>query len=180
MLLIFTVLTGILYPAIITGAGYLLFPDKINGSLIKKNGSVTGSLLIGQKFESARYFHGRPSASDYDSSASGGSNLGPSNKKLISKVKERTALIIKEYNLPENRHIPSDMIFSSGSGLDPHISIESAYLQSDIIASARKIDRSVIEKIISSNTEKQLYIYGNSFVNVLKLNTDLDRSGEMK
>lgn len=180
MLLIFTVLTGIIYPALVTGAGYLFFPYKINGSLITKNGSVTGSELIGQKFTSAQYFHGRPSAADYDSSASGGSNLGPSNKKLIAEVKERVSRIRKEFNLSENSHIPSDMLFSSGSGLDPNISTESAYLQAERISTVRKIDRSLVEKIIVSNTDKQLFMYGISFVNVLKLNSDLDRTGEKK
>ena len=180
MLLIYTVLTGALYPVLVTGIGYVFFRDKINGSLVTIKGSVKGSELIGQKFERPEYFHGRPSAVNYDAGGSSGSNLGASNAKLVIDVKNRVARIRKDFNIPDSSHYPSDFIFASGSGLDPHISIESARLQAERVASIRKIDKSIIDDIIDSNTERQLYIYGNYFVNVLKLNLALADKGEMK
>jgi len=180
MLLVFTVITGGIYPLLITGIGMVLFPEKINSSLILKNGTVIGSELIGQKFEKPEFFQGRPSAVNYDSASSGGSNYGPTNKKFIDEAKSRAVQIRKNYNLAENYPIPPDLIFTSGSGLDPHISIEAAKLQADKIASSRKIDKSIIEKIINANIVKQYYFGGLSHVNVLKLNMDLVDRGILK
>ena len=180
MLFVFTVITGIIYPALITGIGEVFLSEKINGSLIVKSGSVIGSELIGQKFEKPEYFHGRPSAVSYDAAGSGGSNYGPTNKKFIDQIKNRVIRIRKDFNLSENSSIPPDFVFASGSGLDPHISIESANLQAERIAAARKTAKSVITEIINSNGESQLCIYGSTYVNVLKLNSALDEKGGMK
>lgn len=180
MLLIFTILTGVIYPVLITGIGCTLFKEKTDGSLIIKNGTVIGSSLIGQKFEKPGYFQGRPSAVSYDAGGSGGSNLGPTNKKLINIVAARAEQVKKDFEVSSDVSLPPDFIFASGSGLDPHISIESAKLQVLKIASVRKMDKSVIDEIINSLSERQLYIYGNRYVNVLKLNTALDRKGGVK
>ncbi len=174
VLLIFTFMTGVIYPAIITGIGQVFFPAKINGSLIIKNGAVIGSRLIGQKFENPEFFQSRPSSTEYDGSGSGGSNMGPTNKKLADKVKFRTNQIRHDFNLSDKALLPSDFVFASGSGLDPHISLDSAFLQVDRIASARNIEKNLIADIIESNSERQLPFYGGRFVNVLSLNTALD------
>ncbi len=180
MLIVFTMLTGVIYPALITGAGRIFFNTKIDGSLIIKKGTVKGSTLIGQKFEKPEFFHGRPSAVNYDSAGSGGSNLGPTNKKLIDGVKARVDQIRKDFIISGKNTLPSDFIFMSGSGLDPHISIESAMLQVERIASARKIDKSIITDIINLNHEKQFFFYGSSYVNVLKMNLAIMDKGELK
>lgn len=180
MLLIFTLLTGVLYPIAITGVGRVLFRTKTDGSLIVKDGIVIGSSLIGQKFENPGFFQGRPSAVNYDAGGSGGSNLGPTNKKLIDGIKARADQIRKDFNISGKTAFPSDFISASGSGLDPHISIETAMLQADRIAAARKVDKSEIENLIKTNTERQLYFYGSRFVNVFKLNLSLSDGGELK
>lgn len=174
LLLIFTVLTGLAYPLLITGMGVVLFPHKSGGSLIVTNGTVKGSELIGQYFARPEYFHGRPSAVNYDSALSGGSNLGPANKKLIESVKLRAASVRSEYGLNDTSIIPSDLIFASGSGLDPHISVDSAVLQCERIAAVRKIDKALLLSLVGKYSERQLPFYGKSFVNVLKLNMELD------
>jgi len=174
MLLIFTVLTGLAYPLLITGIGIAAFPHKSGGSLIIRNGTVKGSELIGQDFKRPEYFHGRPSAVNYDSALSGGSNLGPANKKLIESVKVRASSVRSESGIDNKSIIPSDMIFASGSGLDPHISVDAAILQCERIAEARKIDKSVLLSKVEKYSERQLPFYGKSFVNVLKLNMLLD------
>lgn len=180
MLFIFTVITGGIYPLLITGIGMVFFQGKINGSLIEKNGSVIGSELIGQKFEKPEFFQGRPSAVNYDAAGSGGSNYGPTNKKFIEEVKNRTVKIRKDFNLSDKISLPSDFIFASGSGLDPHISIKSAMIQADRIAAVRKIDKSIVENIINSNRIKQYYFGGLPYVNVLKMNIDLIDKGNLK
>jgi len=180
MLLIFTIFTGIIYPVFITGIGQVFFLDKINGSLIVKNGSVIGSELLGQNFESPDFFQSRPSSVNYDSSGSGGSNLGPTNQKHFDKVRIRANQIRQDFRLSDKAQLPSDFMFASGSGLDPHISIEAAKLQAERIASARKIDVSVITDLINSSSERQLFFYGSSYVNVLKLNIALAEKGGVK
>ncbi len=177
MLLIFTLLTGVFYPVVITGIGRILFKEKTDGSLLIKNGIVQGSALIGQKFERQEYFQGRPSAVSYDAGGSGGSNMGPTNKKLIDGVKLRNYQLRKDFSISQEAGIPSDFLFASGSGLDPHISIESAMLQAVRIAYVRKIDKTAFEKLIKENSERQLFFYGSRFVNVLKLNSALSDRG---
>lgn len=174
MLFTFTIITGVVYPGLITGVGLNFFTEKIYGSLMVKNGTVIGSKLIGQNFEKPGYFHGRPSAVNYDAAGSGGSNMGLTNKKHSDRIKVRADHIRQDFNLPDNAAIPSDLLFASGSGLDPHISADSAFLQVDKISSAKNIDKMRVRNIIELNAERQLPFYGNRFVNVLKLNAALD------
>lgn len=180
MILVFTVLCGLAYPLVITGIGAVAFPLHSGGSLIVENGSLKGSALIGQSFTGPGYFHGRPSAVNYDSSLSGASNLGPTNQKLIDAVKERAAAARKENGLDDEVPVPDDLIFASGSGLDPHISVDSAKLQAGRIAAARKIEVSEVTALIDKHIERQLPFYGKSFVNVLKLNITLDAAAVKK
>ncbi|PKL73294.1 MAG: potassium-transporting ATPase subunit C [Methanobacteriales archaeon HGW-Methanobacteriales-2] len=174
MLCTFTIITGVLYPGLISGIGLNFFNEKIYGSLMVKNGTVIGSKLIGQNFEKPGFFHGRPSAVNYDAAGSGGSNLGLTNKKYSDKIKIRADQMRQDFNLSDKAALPSDLLFASGSGLDPHISIDSAFLQVDKISSAKNIDKMRVINIIELNAERQLPFYGNRFVNVLKLNAALD------
>jgi len=180
MLLVFTVLCGLAYPLVITGIGAVAFPLQSGGSLIVENGLLKGSALIGQSFTGPGYFHGRPSAVNYDPSLPGASNLGPTNKKLIDAVKERFAAARKENGLDDKAPVPDDLLFASGSGLDPHISVESAKFQAGRISAARKIEVSEVTALIDKYIERQLPFYGKSFVNVLKLNIALDAAAVKK
>jgi len=175
------VLCGI-YPLIVWGAAQLLFPRQANGSLIVSGKQIVGSEQIGQNFTGVRYFHPRPSAagtgSGYDAAASGGSNLGPSSQKLIDAVKAAVARYRSENNLPANALVPADAVTSSGSGLDPHISVQNARLQAARVAKARGLEMSVVETEIAKATAgRSLGIFGEEGVNVLKLNLALDRMG---
>ncbi len=179
VILIFTVITGGLYPLIMTGIAQGFFPHKANGSMIIVKGVTVGSELIGQYFTSEKYFHGRISSSEYDSLSSGGSNFGPANEKFIKRVQNDLRNIRVENYLPSNMKIPSELVTSSASGLDPHISLESALIQTKRVASARKIDESIIINIISKHIERRYFsIAGDKFVNVLSLNIALDEQGE--
>ena len=180
VLLVFTILCGVIYPLIIHGAGFLFFREKAGGSLIYKDGFILGSELIGQEFTSPGYFHGRPSATGYDASLSGGSNLGRTNSKLAKQVNQRAETLRRENNLPADYRIPEDLLFASGSGLDPHISIDSALLQAERIAAARKVEASYVRNIIELYSERQLPFYGRRYVNVLVLNRVLDGEGVVK
>ncbi len=176
-----SVMLGILYPVIMTGIAKSAFPSKSAGSLVKTDDRVSGSALIGQLFAGRMYFQGRPSAVNYNSANSGGSNLGPTNKKLIDQAAANADTIRKENNLPQDAKIPADLVLASGSGLDPHISVESAVLQVKRIASERNMNESDIMNIITNNTEKRYFnIFGDSFVNILKLNIALDSAGKTK
>lgn len=171
--IIFSVLLGLVYPLAITGIAQVAFPQKANGSLIVENGQVVGSSLIGQKFDKSEYFNSRPSAVDYNAAGSGASNLGPSSKKLADRVKTDIA----KNNLSSN--IPADMVLTSASGLDPHISIENANLQAKRVAKIRNISEAQIKKLIEENTDHELLgIWGQDGVNVLKLNIALDKEGK--
>ncbi len=174
MLFVFTLLCGVVYPLLITGIGAAAFPVKSGGSLIVESGSVKGSDLIGQNFTRPEYFHGRPSAVNYDSSLSGASNLGPTNRKLIDSVIGRAAAVRKENGLDDKSPVPDDLLFASGSGLDPHISVASARLQSARIAAARKIESGSVNALIDKYMERQLPFYGREYVNIMKLNLALD------
>jgi K+-transporting ATPase ATPase C chain len=176
--LVLTVLTGLLYPGIVTALCQLLFPHQANGSLIKRNGIVIGSSLIGQEFSRPEYFHPRPSAAGpngYDASASGGSNLGPTSRKLVDRVKadiERFRRENPDYHGP----IPADLVTTSGSGLDPHISPASALAQAPRIAGLRGVSIGQIRKLIERFTDgPDLGLIGEPRVNVLELNIALDR-----
>lgn len=177
--LVLTILTGVLYPGVITGLCQLLFHQQANGSLIVKDDRVVGSSLIGQRFSRPEYFHPRPSAagkSGYDASSSGGSNLGPTNKDLINRVKGSVAKF-REENPDYHGPIPSDIVTASGSGLDPHISPAAAKAQAFRVAKARGISVDQVNQIIAQNMEAPAFRFlGDARVNVLRLNLSLDQN----
>ena len=173
----FSLLLGVVYPLLITGIAQVLFPAKANGSLITVKDKIVGSELIAQKFSSPKYFHPRPSAIDYDAGSSGGSNLGPTNKKLTEKTSALINQVKKENNLTANEAIPADLVFASASGLDPHISLEAALIQIPRIAKERKLDESKLKDLVKKNIEQSFWgIYGNTMINVLKINISLDNN----
>jgi K+-transporting ATPase ATPase C chain len=175
MLITMTVMAGIMYPLAMTGIAQLLFAKKANGSFITTNGTIMGSELIGQNFTEPKYFHGRPSANNNDGSNSGGSNLGPTNKKLIERAERQAIRVRRENGLPADAKIPSDLVLASGSGLDPHISLESALIQVNRIAGVRGIEKSIIVKLLTYNSQKRYWgLWADPYVNVLKLNIALD------
>lgn len=173
--LVTILILGVIYPLIITGVAQAIFPKQANGSLIKDGNHVIGSELIGQQFTKPEYFHPRPSAAGngYDASASGGSNLGPINKKLIDRVKNDADKAVKD-NPSIKNSVPVDMVTTSGSGLDPDITIANAYAQIPRVAKIRKASEDDIKKIVDENiTKRQLGVLGEPRVNVLKLNMSL-------
>lgn len=170
-----TVLLGVVYPLVVTGVAQLIFPKQANGSLILKNDQVIGSKLIGQPFISPGYFHSRPSAAGaagYDGTASGGSNLGPTNKALVDRVSASVqALQAENPGMP----IPVDLVTASGSGLDPDISIAAADFQVPRIVKERHISEQNVRDLIAKHTEGRAFGFlGEPRVNVLELNLDLD------
>jgi K+-transporting ATPase ATPase C chain len=177
--ILFTVLLGVIYPLVITGIAQMGFPSKANGSLIKVDNKVVGSELIGQNFSIDRYFSSRPSAIDYKPLPSGGSNFGLTNEKLKQLVVARKLQFIKDNNLDENAMVPSEMLFASASGLDPHISPEAAILQLERISAVRNFDNAQKQRllrIIQEMTEvPQLSFLGESRINVLLLNIEVDK-----
>jgi K+-transporting ATPase ATPase C chain len=171
MFAILTLLTGFLYPLLITAVAQISFPHKAQGSLISKDDQRVGSLLIGQKFEDPKYFWGRPSAVDYNPLPSGGSNLGPTSSALKEAVEKRKAAL----RGGEEGEIPVDLLFASGSGLDPHISPQAAQFQVNRVAKNRGIDPAVLVALIKSHTEGRSWgVLGEPRVNVLRLNLALD------
>ena len=172
--MLFTILLGIIYPLTITGVSQLAFPVQANGNLIKENGKIVGSQLIGQNFSSPAYFHGRPSVIDYNSSTSSGSNLGPTNQKLIDNVTQRIQLVKAEDTLSANSKVPADLVLASASGLEGYIYVSSALIQVPRIARARGISESEVVELIKNNKENTFFGFGKEIVNVLKLNMALD------
>jgi len=176
--IVFVVIVCGIYPLIVYAAGQLFLPDKANGSLIEgKDRKLIGSELLGQMFSAEKYFHPRPSAAGtgYDSTSSGGTNLGPTSQKLMDSVKAGIEQYRKENNLAADVLIPGDAVTSSGSGLDPHISVRNAQLQVARVAKARAMDENQVRALVEKFTDgRQFGILGDPRVNVLKLNLALD------
>jgi potassium-transporting ATPase KdpC subunit len=176
--LVLTVLTGLVYPAVVTGVAQVVFPSQAHGSLVTVNGKVVGSSLIGQNFAKPEYLHPRPSAAGdkgYDASASYGSNFGATNQKLIDRVKAAVEQYRKE-NPGYTGPIPADALTASGSGLDPHISPANADIQALRVAQARNVDVSRVREVIAGATEKPwIGFIGEPRVNVLLVNLALDQ-----
>ncbi|GAC1400529.1 MAG: K(+)-transporting ATPase subunit C [Ktedonobacteraceae bacterium] len=181
--LLFIVLTGLIYPGIVTGLAQLIFPYQANGSLHYANGKLVGSDLIGQYWTSTRYFHGRPSAtlnlngtpSPYEADNSSASNLGPTSATLLKSVKDRVTQLKKENPNAPAGPIPVDLVTASGSGLDPDISVEAALYQVPRIASERGMSQDKVHQIVMDHVQgKFLGIFGESHLNVLDLNLALD------
>ena len=177
--IVLTILLGIIYPLAMTGVANVLFPHQAQGSLIERDGKVVGSELIGQTFAAPGYFHGRPSAAGdkgYDASNSSGSNLGPTNKTLISAVQQRVKDVVEANPGISAHQVPIDLVTTSGSGLDPEISPASADIQVMRVAKARRIGEDDVRLLIRQNTRaRSLGVLGESGVNVLTLNLALDK-----
>ena len=177
--IILTIITGVLYPLFITGIAQSFFHAKANGSLIYQDGKIIGSALIGQPFDGPKYLWGRLSATSpvsYNSSSSSGSNIGPYNPALLETVKARIEKLHAAD--PKNKtSIPVDLVTSSASGLDPHISLAGAYYQISRIARERGLSVNVVKSIVDRNTNRRLFgLIGEPVVNVVKINMDLDSS----
>lgn len=182
LFLLLTLLTGVIYPLAIWGASQLLMPGKANGDLLFREGSPIGSRLIGQSFATPNYFQPRPSATNYHTLPSGASNLGPTSKALKEAVEQRREALLAANDLPKDYPLPSDLLFASGSGLDPHISPAAAKLQIDRILKARGFSgtdaakaKARLNSLIAEHTlPPQWGILGNARINVLELNIALD------
>src|SRR5262245_59716528 len=177
-LVLFTVITGVAYPALVTGIAQLVFPAQANGSLVLRDGKPVGSALIGQPFDDPRYFWGRPSATSpfaNNAGASSGSNLGPTNPALHEAVKGRIEAL-RAADPGNTAPVPVDLVMTSGSGLHPHISPAAALYQAGRVARARQLDETAVRRLVEENTqERWLGVLGEPGVNVLALNLALDR-----
>lgn len=177
--MIFTLLTGVVYPLLVTGLSQVMFPGKANGSLIKSGNKIVGSELIGQQFDSMKYFSSRPSANNYNPLPSGASNFGLTSAKLKNLVYHRKSQFLVDNHLDSLTMVPSEMLFASASGLDPHISPEAANLQVERIAKARHFNSEQklnLKQLIKDQTETpQLLCLGEERVNVLLLNLKVDK-----
>jgi len=180
-LLLFTILTGFIYPLAVTGLAQVIFPDQANGSIITKKGKIVGSALLGQQFEDPKYFWGRLSGTTpypYNGGSSSGSNLGPNNPDLMKAVQARIQALRKA-DPGNTTKIPVDLVTASGSGLDPHISPAAATYQVQRVSKLRNMDEAKVSALVAANTEdRQFGILGEPVVNVLKLNLALDELGQ--
>jgi potassium-transporting ATPase KdpC subunit len=178
LLIIFTILTGIIYPALITGLAQLVFPERANGSLIWRDGQPAGSILIGQQFDDPKYFWGRPSATSgtaYQASASGGSNYSVLNPQLQSRIEARIA-DLKKADQANNQPVPVDLVTASASGLDPDISVAAAQYQAARVANTRGLTIEQVNGLIGEHTQNRVFgILGEKKVNVLQINLALDK-----
>jgi K+-transporting ATPase ATPase C chain len=175
--LVLTLLTGVAYPLAVTGVAQVVFPDRADGSLVERDGVVVGSRLIGQPFAGARWFHPRPSAAGdgYDAMASSASNLGPTNPTLLAEVRRRAAAYRRENGLWPGAPVPQDAVTSSGSGLDPQISIANARIQAARVARARGLSLADVLALVAEHTDgRALGFLGEPGVNVLELDLALD------
>src|SRR2546427_1326706 len=176
-LILLSVVTGLAYPALVTVIAQTVFPHQANGSLIVKDGKAVGSALIGQPFDDPKYFWGRPSATSpfgYNAGASSGSNLSPTNPTLVEAVKGRVDAL-RAADPGNTAPVPVDLVTSSGSGLDPHISPAAALYQTARVAKARKMDRDAVRELVERHTlGRWLGVFGEPRVNVLELNLALD------
>ena len=172
---VLALLCGVLYPLLVWGLGQLIFPEQARGSLVRQDGVVVGSRLLGQSFSSPGYFWGRPSATapfPYNPSASAGSNLGPSNPELAQQAAAR----VQQLGGTQDNPVPADLVSASGSGLDPHISPEAALYQVERVAAVRGLAPARVEELVRAETEAPfLGLFGAERVNVLELNLELDR-----
>lgn len=174
MLLLFTVLTGLIYPLVVTGVAQVAFAGKANGSFHKVDGQLIGSALIAQGFTEPEYFHPRPSAIDYDARDSGGANLGPSNPDLLADIEANAKAYREENGLPSGYEVPVDAVTMSASGLDPQISVTNAELQAPRVAKARDLPLDkVLDLVREHTTGRTVGFLGEKGVNVLGLNLAL-------
>jgi potassium-transporting ATPase KdpC subunit len=180
MTVVTTLLLGVVYPLVITGIAQIVFPDQANGQLVESNGTVIGSRIIGQGFSSVGYFRSRPSAAGmgYDAANSAGSQLGPTNKKLIDAVKANVEAARKEN---PDAPVPIDLVTTSASGFDPHLSPNAADFQVPRVARERSMSEADVRRLVEAHTEgRSLGFLGEPRVNVLELNLDLDREAPLK
>lgn len=179
LLIVLTIVTGVLYPLAMTGVAQAVFPSQANGSLVYVDNKPVGSLLLGQNFNDEKYFHGRPSAAGtdgYDATSSSGSNLGPTSKKLMATVQDNLDKVRTENKLAQNTFVPSDLVLSSASGLDPDISPQGAYLQVPRVARERHLSELTVRELIASQVQtRTVGLLGAPRVNVLSLNMALDQ-----
>jgi K+-transporting ATPase ATPase C chain len=171
----FSLLTGLIYPLLMTGIIQMAIPERASGSLVVMDGRIIGSELIGQNFSGPGYFHGRPSAVGHMANGSGGSNLGPTSSKLMEETQNRIESVRLENGLSFDIPVPADLVLASGSGLDPHISVEGAILQVPRIARSRDLPEFKVMALVNQSIEPAILgIFGQDRVNVLRLNIGLD------